>query len=143
MEKDKKQEEMQKARHSLAHILAKALTSLYPNTKLTIGPSIDDGFYYDIDLDINLTPDHFPEIEKKMKEIINNGEDFTRKVVSKEEALKLFKGNEYKTEIINELPENEDDYNIDYDFLRKYGTLYKHTFKQSGDTYYWVSSIPE
>ncbi|HIT61959.1 MAG TPA: threonine--tRNA ligase [Candidatus Caccovivens faecavium] len=108
MEKDKKQEEIQKARHSLAHILAKALTSLYPNTKLTIGPSIDDGFYYDIDLDINLTPDHFPEIEKKMKEIINKGEDFTRKVVSKEEALKLFKGNEYKTEIINELPENEE-----------------------------------
>ena len=71
MEKDKKQEEIQKARHSLAHILAKALTSLYPNTKLTIGPSIDDGFYYDIDLDINLTPDHFPIIEKKMKEIIN------------------------------------------------------------------------
>ena len=108
MEKDKKQEEIQKARHSLAHILAKALTTLYPKTKLTIGPSIDDGFYYDIDLDINLTPDHFPEIEKKMKEIINKGEDFTRKVVSKDEALKLFKGNEYKTEIINELPENEE-----------------------------------
>lgn len=108
MEKDKKQEEIEKARHSLAHILAKALTSLYPNTKLTIGPAIDDGFYYDIDLDINLTPDYFPEIEKKMKEIINKGEDFTRRVVSKEEALKLFKGNEYKTEIINELPENEE-----------------------------------
>lgn len=108
MEKDKKQEEIEKARHSLAHILAKALTSLYPNTKLTIGPAIDDGFYYDIDLDINLTPDHFPEIEKKMKEIINKGEDFMRRVVSKEEALKLFKGNEYKTEIINELPENEE-----------------------------------
>ncbi len=108
MEKDKKQEEIEKARHSLAHILAKALTSLYPNTKLTIGPAIDDGFYYDIDLDINLTPDHFPEIEKKMREIINKGEDFTRQVVSKEEALKLFKGNEYKTEIINELPENEE-----------------------------------
>ena len=108
MEKDKKQEEIEKARHSLAHILAKALTSLYPNTKLTIGPAIDDGFYYDIDLDINLTPDHFPEIEKKMREIINKGEDFTRRVVSKEEALKLFKGNEYKTEIINELPENEE-----------------------------------
>ena len=108
MEKDKKQEEIEKARHSLAHILAKALTSLYPNTKLTIGPAIDDGFYYDIDLDINLTPDYFPEIEKKMREIINKGEDFTRRVVSKEEALKLFKGNEYKTEIINELPENEE-----------------------------------
>ena len=105
MEKEK---ELETARHSLAHILAKALTSLYPNTKLTIGPAIDDGFYYDIDLDQNLTPENFAEIEKKMKEIINKGEDFTRRVVSKEEALKLFKGNEFKTEIINELPENEE-----------------------------------
>ena len=107
MEKDK-QQEIEKARHSLAHILAKAIVSLYPNTKLTIGPAIDDGFYYDIDLDENLTPDHFPAIEKKMKEIINKGEPFVRKVVSKEEALRLFKDNEYKTEIINELPEGEE-----------------------------------
>ncbi len=107
MEKDK-QQELEKARHSLAHILAKAIMSLYPKTKLTIGPAIDDGFYYDIDLDENLTPDHFPAIEKKMKEIINKGEPFVRKVVSKEEALKLFKDNEYKTEIINELPEGEE-----------------------------------
>ena len=105
MEKEK---ELETARHSLAHILAKALLSLYPKTKLTIGPAIDDGFYYDIDLDQNLTPENFAEIEKKMKEIINKGEDFTRRVVSKEEALKLFKGNEFKTEIINELPENEE-----------------------------------
>ena len=107
MEKDK-QQEIEKARHSLAHILAKAIVSLYPKTKLTIGPAIDDGFYYDIDLDENLTPDHFPAIEKKMKEIINKGEPFVRKVVSKEEALRLFKDNEYKTEIINELPEGEE-----------------------------------
>ena len=107
MEKDK-QQEIEKARHSLAHILAKAIVSLYPKTKLTIGPAIDDGFYYDIDLDENLTPDHFPAIEKKMKEIINKGEPFVRKVVSKEEALKLFKDNVYKTEIINELPEGEE-----------------------------------
>ena len=107
MEKDK-QQEIEKARHSLAHILAKAIVSLYPKTKLTIGAAIDDGFYYDIDLDENLTPDHFPAIEKKMKEIINKGEPFVRKVVSKEEALKLFKDNEYKTEIINELPEGEE-----------------------------------
>ena len=107
MEKDK-QQEIEKARHSLAHILAKAIVSLYPKTKLTIGPAIDDGFYYDIDLDENLTPDHFPAIEKKMKEIINKGEPFVRKVVSKEEALKLFKDNEYKTEIINELPKGEE-----------------------------------
>ena len=105
---EKEEKELETARHSLAHVLAKALLSLYPKTKLTIGPAIDDGFYYDIDLDINLTPDHFPEIEKKMREIINKGEDFTRRVVSKEEALKLFKGNEFKTEIINELPENEE-----------------------------------
>lgn len=108
MEKNVKDEKVFKARHSLAHILAKALMSLYPNTKLTIGPAIDDGFYYDIDLDKNLTPEDFPVIEKKMKEIINKGEDFKRKVVSKEEALKLFKGNEYKEEIIRELPENEE-----------------------------------
>ena len=108
MDKKEKELEIQKARHSLAHILAKALVSLYPETKLTIGPAIDDGFYYDVDLGENLTPDHFPVIEKKMKEIINKGEDFKRKVVSKEEALKLFKDNQYKTEIINEFPENEE-----------------------------------
>ena len=108
MEKNVKDEKIFKARHSLAHILAKALMSLYPNTKLTIGPAIDDGFYYDIDLDKNLTPEDFPVIEKKMKEIINKGEDFKRVVVSRDEALKLFKGNEYKEEIIKELPENEE-----------------------------------
>ena len=97
-------EGLQKARHSMAHVLAKALMELYPKTKLTIGPAIDDGFYYDIDLDEQLTPDHFDAIEKKMREILNKGESFTRKEVSKQEALKLFAGNEYKTEIINELP---------------------------------------
>lgn len=105
---EKEEKELETARHSLAHVLAKALLSLYPKTKLTIGPAIDDGFYYDIDLDQNLTPENFAEIEKKMREIINKGEDFTRRVVSKEEALKLFKGNEFKTEIINELPEKEE-----------------------------------
>ncbi len=97
-------EGLQKARHSMAHVLAKALMGLYPKTKLTIGPAIDDGFYYDVDLDEQLTPDHFDAIEKKMREILNKGESFTRKEVSKQEALKLFAGNEYKTEIINELP---------------------------------------
>ena len=108
MEKNDKNEMLHTARHSLAHILAKAIMSLYPQTKLTIGPAIDDGFYYDIDLDVNLTPEQFPAIEKKMKEILNKGEDFKRVVVTKEEALKLFKGNEYKTEIISELPEGEE-----------------------------------
>jgi len=99
-------ESLQRARHSMAHVLAKALMELYPQTKLTIGPAIDDGFYYDIDLDEQLTPDHFDAIEKKMKEILNKGESFERKEVSKQEALNLFKDNIYKTEIINELPED-------------------------------------
>ena len=107
MKKEDMDEKLQKSRHSLAHILAKAIVSLYPSTKLTIGPAIEDGFYYDVDLDEQLTPDHFDAIEKKMKEILNKGEAFVRKEVSKQEALKLFEGNEYKTEIINELPEDE------------------------------------
>ena len=106
--KKEKDLELEKARHSLAHVLAKALVELYPNTKLTIGPAIEDGFYYDIDLDQSITPDEFKTIEKKMQEIINRGEEFRREVVSKEKALELFSGNEYKTEIINELPDGEE-----------------------------------
>ena len=60
--------ELEKARHSLAHVLAKELVQLYPSTKLTIGPAIEDGFYYDIDLDHSITPDEFKAIEKKMQE---------------------------------------------------------------------------
>ena len=100
--------DLEKARHSLAHILAKALTQLYPETKLTIGPAIEDGFYYDIDLAHSITPDEYDKIEKKMKEILNKGENFTKKVVTKDEALKLFANNEYKTELINELPNDEE-----------------------------------
>ena len=100
--------ELEKARHSLAHVLAKALTQLYPSTLLTIGPAIENGFYYDIDLDHSISQEEYETIEKKMKEIINKGEVFTRKVVSKSEALKLFKDNPYKEEIINELPQNEE-----------------------------------
>ena len=106
MEIKEKDEKLHTARHSLAHVLAKALTELYPKTLLTIGPAIEDGFYYDIDLDRQLTPADFPVIEKKMKEIINKGELFVRKEVSRAEALKLFKNNPYKTEIINELSED-------------------------------------
>lgn len=106
--KKERDEELHKARHSMAHILAKAIMSLYPETKLTIGPAIDDGFYYDIDLAHSITADEYDKIEKKMKEIINKGESFSRKVVSKEEALRLFKDNPFKTEIIEELPAGEE-----------------------------------
>ena len=104
MEKDEYQK---MCRHSMAHVLAKALTELYDGVKLTIGPAIDDGFYYDIDMEKSITNDDFKAIEDKMTEIIKRDEPFTRKEVSKSEALKLFKDNPYKCEIINELPENE------------------------------------
>ena len=93
-------------RHSMAHILAKAITELYPSVKLTIGPAIDNGFYYDVDLEQSITPDDFKAIENKMNEIIKRDEVFTRKEVSKSEALEIFKANQYKVELINELPED-------------------------------------
>ena len=104
---EEKNEKLEMYRHSMAHVLAKALTKLYPGVKLTIGPAIDNGFYYDIDLDKNITPEDFATIEEKMSEIIKNNEDFIRKEISKKEALELFKDNQYKTELINELPEGE------------------------------------
>ncbi len=108
MEKDlEKEEKLNMYRHSMAHVLAKAITQIWPDVKLTIGPAIDNGFYYDIDLEHKITPDDFEKIENKMNEIIKNNEDFKREEVSKSEALKLFKNNVYKTELINELPENE------------------------------------
>ena len=94
-------------RHGMAHVLAKALMELYPTTKLTIGPAIDNGFYYDIDLDYSITPEDFEKIENKMSEIIKRDEIFKREEISKAQALEMFKSNPYKTEIINELPENE------------------------------------
>ncbi|MBQ2864616.1 MAG: threonine--tRNA ligase [Clostridia bacterium] len=102
-----KLEKLQMYRHSMAHVLAKALKQIWPEVKLTIGPAVDNGFYYDIDLNHAITPEDFAKIEEKMNEIIKNNEDFVRKEVSKAEALKMFEGNEYKLELINELPENE------------------------------------
>lgn len=101
------EEKLHMYRHSMAHVLAKALTQIWPDVKLTIGPAIDNGFYYDIDLNHSITPEDFKQIEEKMNAIIKNNEDFARQEVSKQEALKIFKGNEYKEELINELPEDE------------------------------------
>jgi threonyl-tRNA synthetase len=98
-------------RHSMAHILAKAVIELYSEqerpVQYAIGPAISDGFYYDFDLPKNLSKDDFPDIEKKMKEILKRKEDWTRKEVSKDEALALFKGQRFKTELIEDLPEGE------------------------------------
>ncbi|MFZ1633138.1 MAG: threonine--tRNA ligase [Chitinophagales bacterium] len=92
--------------HSSAHLMAEALEALYPGVKLGIGPAIDHGFYYDIDLGGRvLTADDLPKIEDKMKELAKKNSVFTRKAVSKADALQYFteKGDEYKLELINDL----------------------------------------
>ena len=100
-------EKLHMYRHSMAHVLAKAISQIWPEVKLTIGPAVDNGFYYDIDLNHAITPEDFAKIEEKMNEIIKNNEDFVRREVSKAEALQMFAGNEYKLELINELPDSE------------------------------------
>ena len=95
-------------RHSMSHVLAKAIKELYgKETKLAIGPAVDNGFYYDFDMEKSISSDDYANIEAKMKEIIERNEDFVRKEVSKAEALEMFKDEPYKVELINELPEGE------------------------------------
>jgi threonyl-tRNA synthetase len=90
--------------HSSAHIMAEAILSFYPNALLTIGPPIENGFYYDIDFQgITFGHDDFAKIEKKFLELAKSGETFVRKDVTKAEALEVFKDNPYKTELISEL----------------------------------------
>jgi len=96
--------------HSSAHLMAEALEDLYPGVKFGIGPPIENGFYYDVDLGgRELTPDELPEIEKKMKEHAQKKEVFERQEVSKEEALNFFKekGDEYKLALIDELDDGD------------------------------------
>jgi threonyl-tRNA synthetase len=96
--------------HSSAHIMAEALESLYPGVKLGIGPAIDNGFYYDIDLgDRVLSSDELPKIEQKMKELASQKMSFDRKDISKKEAIAHFteKGDEYKLELLESLEDGE------------------------------------
>jgi threonyl-tRNA synthetase len=110
--KDKKDEvkkqKLQIGRHSLAHVLAKAVITIYPNAKLAIGPVIDNGFYYDFDLQgEKIEKENFAKIEKQMKKILNANEPFEKVELTKDQALELYKNNPYKTELINELPKEE------------------------------------
>lgn len=99
MEKEK----LSDLRHSLAHLLGAAILDLYPDAKLTLGPSIDDGFYYDAQFSSKISLDELSTIENKMKEILPSWKTVTHKEVSKEEALKYYSGNIFKTELINEI----------------------------------------
>ena len=103
-----KEEFLEVYRHSMAHILAKAVIELYgKEVQYAIGPQIEDGCYYDFVLPKAVTQDDFKTIEDKMREIIKRREDWTRKEVSKSEALSMFKDQKFKTELINDLPEDE------------------------------------
>ena len=94
--------------HSSAHVLAQALEELYPGCKLTIGPAIDNGFYYDVDFGENVVSDKdFKSIENKMLEIARGKHNFNMRTVSKSDALSLYKDNIYKTELIKNLEDGE------------------------------------
>ena len=95
--------------HSTAHIMAAAVKELFPTAKVTIGPPVETGFYYDFDYERPFTPEDLEKIEAKMAEIIARDEPFRREEVSKDEAIRLFKemGENYKVEIIEEIPDDK------------------------------------
>jgi threonyl-tRNA synthetase len=96
-------------RHSAAHVMAQAVKELFPGTKITIGPAIETGFYYDFDYTPGFTEEDLPKIEKQMREIINKDLPIHRKVVAKAEAIELFRkwGEDFKVELINEIADDE------------------------------------
>jgi threonyl-tRNA synthetase len=97
-------EKLSALRHSLSHIMAQAVQKLFPGTKIAIGPSIENGFYYDFLFPHPITNDDLPTIEAEMKRIIDAKQDFIRVEITRPEALNRFAGEPFKTELINDLP---------------------------------------
>ncbi|UMT79808.1 threonine--tRNA ligase [Staphylococcus roterodami] len=100
-------EALEVLRHSTAHLMAHAIKRLYGDVKFGVGPVIDGGFYYDFDIDQNISSDDFEQIEKTMKQIVNENIKIERKVVSREEAKAFFSNDVYKLELIDAIPEDE------------------------------------
>jgi threonyl-tRNA synthetase len=96
-------------RHSAAHLLAQAVTELYPGAQLSIGPPIENGFYYDFALLHAFTPDDLLKIERRMQELVKQDIPIQRSTMPREEAIKFFRdlGEEYKAEIITAIPNEE------------------------------------
>ncbi len=107
MAEDNNAQQLEKVRHSLAHVMAQAVAELFPGVKFGIGPAIENGFYYDFDLEHHFVPEDLPVIEKKMKQILGGAQKFERSELPRAEALAHFaaKGEKYKVELINDLPE--------------------------------------
>lgn len=101
-------------RHSAAHVMAEAVLRLFPKAKVTIGPAIENGFYYDFDVEKPFTPEDFPAIEAEMKKIVDEAQPFARKAMSRADAVRMFgeRGEPYKVELINDLPEEVTDVSI-------------------------------
>ena len=106
-------------RHTTSHVMAQAVQNLFPEAKITIGPAIKDGFYYDFDIDRSFSPEDFPGIEAKMQEIIKKDLPLVRKSVSREEARRFFqeKNEPYKVELIEGLPEGDVTFYQQGDFI--------------------------
>ena len=96
----KDEEGLDVMRHSCAHVMAEAIRSLWPDAKLVYGPVVEDGFYYDIDLDEPIRPDDFPRIEARMREIVETDKPIIRKEMPRQEALEKLKDDKYKTDNI-------------------------------------------
>ncbi len=96
-------EKLQNIRHSLAHLLGAAVLKIYPDAKLTIGPAVDNGFYYDFDLAEKISEEDLPKIEAKMRELLPTWTGFDRKEVGASEAKEQFAENPYKLELINDI----------------------------------------
>ena len=103
----KENDDLSRLNHSCAHLLAQAVKHLYPNAKFWVGPVVEEGFYYDIDLgDKTLTMDDIPAIEKEMKNVAKDGKRIVRHEISKEEALDMFKDDPYKIDLISRMDED-------------------------------------
>ena len=104
----KEDEKLNVLNHSCAHLMAQAVKHLYPNAKFWVGPVVEEGFYYDIDLgDVTLTEEDLPKIEKEMKKISKDGKRIVREEISKEEALEKFKDDPYKIDLITRMDPND------------------------------------
>jgi threonyl-tRNA synthetase len=101
------EQNLEKLRHSTSHVMAEAVLGMFPQAKFAIGPSIEDGFYYDFDLPRPLTPEDLGQIEARMKGIIKGDYPFTRREISRQEALEQFADEPYKLELIQEMGEDE------------------------------------
>ena len=97
---------LERVRHSASHVMAEAVQSMFPDAKFGIGPSIEDGFYYDFDLPRSLTPEDLPQLEALMRRVIEADVPFIEEQVDKEEARRIFADQPYKLELIDDIDED-------------------------------------